>query len=266
LFLVAADGVEFNRAFAPQGGIVSQYEQPAREEICLNGTWQFQGDPDKTVPSEAVPPLGAWDKVAIKIPSPWNINRFTVDEKVQGGDFWAYPSYPKEWETVHATWMEKSVTVPKSWAGKRIVLHFGAVAGKLVVYVNGQRVGEGFDIFFAQDFDVTKFIHLDAENQILVKVIESKAFDKPGHYGRREYLSGSFWGTFISGLWQDVFLLAEPKVAVSDVFVQPLVDQDELRMEATVQNHGTTPATVNLSGAVREWINESEKPCWMRRR
>ena len=154
----------------------------------------------------------------------------------------------KAWENVPAAWMQKTVKVPLDWEGKRIVLHFGAVGGRLVVYVNGQRVGDGFDIFFAQDFDVTDLIHFGADNQILVKVISSKVFDKPGHYGRREYLSGSFWGTFISGIWQDVFLLAEPKVAVSDIFVQPLVDRDELRVEATVANHGSTPATINLSG------------------
>ena len=131
---------------------------------------------------------------------------------------------PKAWETTQAAWMEKTVNIPQSWENQRVVLCFGAVGGKFVVYVNGQRVGEGFDIFFAQNFDVTKFIRFGVANQILVKVTSSKVFDQPGHYGRREYLSGSFWGTFVSGLWQDVFLLAEPKVAVSDVFVQPLVD------------------------------------------
>jgi hypothetical protein len=256
---VAAQGVRFDRAFAPQDGLVSQYEQPARDEICLNGSWRFQGDTDRSVPGDTAPQLGAWDQVAIKIPSPWNVNAFSMEGNMPGGDFRAYPSYPREWEIIQAGWMEKTVTVPQSWDGQRIVLHFGAVGGKLVVYVNGQRAGDGFDIFFAQDFDVTKFIKFGTENQMLVKVIESKAFDKPGHYGRREYLSGSFWGTFVSGLWQDVFLLAEPKVAVSDIYVQPLVDQDELRVEATVQNHGATPATVNLSGAVREWINEAGK-------
>lgn len=249
-----AAGVNFDRTFAPQDGMVSRYEQPAREEICLNGSWSFQGDQDKTVPGKTIPALGNWDKVAIKIPSPWNVNAFVMDGSEQGGDFRAYPSYPGAWENVKAAWMEKGVRVPENWDGRRVILHFGAVAGKLVVYVNGQRAGEGFDTFFAQDFDVTKFIHFGADNQVLVKVIASKVFDKPGKYGRREYLSGSFWGIFISGIWQDVFLLAVPKVAVSDVYVQPLVNQDKLRVAATVENHDSVPATVNLSGTVRDWI------------
>ncbi|MDB6018246.1 MAG: glycoside hydrolase family 2 [Pedosphaera sp.] len=257
LQLAPAGGVEFNRSFAPQDGLVSRYEEPARREICLNGLWRFQGGQDKTVPGETLPPLGAWDTVAIKIPSPWNVNRFVMDQNVQGGDFRAYPSYPKEWESLQAAWMEKTVAVPKDWNGKRVVLHFGAVAGKLSVFVNGKCAGEGFDIFFAQDFDVTDLINIGTTNQILVKVIAPKVFDKPGHYGRREYLSGSFWGTQIAGIWQDVFLLAEPKVLVSDIFVQPLVDKDELRVEATLANHSSEAASINLSGVVRAWINEA---------
>ncbi len=201
--------------------------------------------------------MGAWDATAIKIPSPWNVNSFAMNLEEQGGDFLTYPSYPASWEKMSAAWMEKSFSVPMAWADERILLHFGAVAGKLVVYVNGERAGEGFDIFFNQEFDVTKWIRFGDTNQVLVKVIAPKVFDQPGQFGRREYLSGSFWGTGIAGIWQDVFLLAQPKVAVSDVFVQPWVDRDELSIVATLANHALTPEKVNISGDVREWINEA---------
>jgi beta-galactosidase len=236
---------------------VSRYEEPGRQEICLNGSWQFQGTADLAVPGDTVPRLEAWDKVAIKIPSPWNVNAFSMEGGMPGGDFRAYPSYPKEWEAVQAAWMQKTVTVPAGWGGKQIVLHFGAVAGKMIVYVNGRRAGEGFDVFFAQDFEVTRFVHPGAGNQILVKVIAAKAFDQPGRYGRREYLSGSFWGTFISGIWQDVYLLAEPKTLISDVYVQSWLDQDLLKVQATIVNQDSAPAVIEIMGGAREWINEA---------
>ena len=254
---VLAEGVHFDRLFAPQDGLVSRYEEPWRGEICLNGRWQFQGDTDTAVPGDTAAPPGTWEKTAIKIPSPWNINSFSMDQGEEGGDFRAYPSYPKEWEKLPAAWMRKVVAVPKDWADGKIVLHLGAVAGKLVVYINGSRAGEGFDIFFAQDFDVTRFIQFGEDNEVLIKVISSKVFDRPGQYGRREYLSGSFWGTHIVGIWQDVFLLAEPKITVSDVFVEPLVNQNELRVEAIVSNDGTVPADLTLSGTARQWINQA---------
>jgi len=255
--VVFAQGIQFDRVFAPQSGLVCQYEQPARDEICLNGAWHFQGDDSTDVPGDAVPVLKTWDTVPIKIPSPWNINSFLMNLSEQGGDFRAYPSYPDSWEKYRAAWMEKDVNVPAKWRDKRVVLHFGAVAGEMTVYVNGQRVSDGFDIFFAQEFDVTAWIRLGETNQILVKVIAPKVFDKPGRYGRREYLSGSFWGTYIAGIWQDVFLLAEPKVAVSDIFVQPYVNQDELRIEAEITNTSPNPVAVTVSGNVYEWLNQA---------
>jgi len=122
---------------------------------------------------------------------------------------------------------KKTVIVPKTWDGRRVVLHFGAVAGKFAVYVNGQRAGEGFDIFFAQDFDVTRFIRFGADNQILVRSSAQKYLTSRDIMAGANICPARFWGTFITGIWQDVFLLAEPKVAVSDIFVRPLVDQDE---------------------------------------
>jgi hypothetical protein len=254
-----AQGVQFAGAFAPQAGLVCQYEQPARSEICLNGAWHFQGAEDTNLPGETLPQLAAWDATPIKIPSPWNVNSFVMDQREQGGDFCTYPSYPKSWEQLRAAWMQKTVAVPADWRGRRVVLHFGAVAGKFVVYVNGRRAGEGFDIFFAREFDVTDLIRFGADNQITVKVVSPKVFDRPGEYGRREYLSGSFWGTHIAGIWQDVYLLALPPVAVSDVFVQSWVNDNELRVEATITNSSPEAATVSLSGSVRSWINLAGK-------
>ena len=194
------------------------------------------------------------------MPTPfrWRRNAF-------GGDFRAFPSYPKSWENLQAAWMEKTVNVPNSWKGKRLVLHFGAVGGKMVVFVNGKRIGQGFDIFFAQEYDVTDAIKLGADNQILVKVVSSHSQISAGRYGRREYIAGSFWGQFVSGLWQDVFLFAEPKVAVSDIFVQSWVDKDELKVEATVTNYGSEIATVNYpalcgTGSTKPETQREEMP------
>jgi beta-galactosidase/beta-glucuronidase len=139
---VQAGGVQFDRTFAPQAGLVCQYEMPARDQICLNGTWRFQGDENTAVPGGQLSAPDHWDQTPIKIPSPWNVNSFVMNSRVQGGDFCAYPSYPKSWEKLSAAWMEKTLKVPAAWNGKRTILRFGAVAGKMVVYVNGQYAGE----------------------------------------------------------------------------------------------------------------------------
>jgi len=57
---------KFTRAFAPQEGMVTKYEEPARQELCLNGSWQFQGTADTSVPGAEATGLGPWDAVPIR--------------------------------------------------------------------------------------------------------------------------------------------------------------------------------------------------------
>ena len=69
------------------------------------------------------------------------------------------------------------------------------------------------------------------------------------------------------GIWQDIDLVAEPVVRVTDVFVQPLVDQDTLKAEVTLHNDGDAPAAVSVSGVARSWISLAAKdagydPAW----
>ena len=249
----AKAAVTYQGVFAPQNPIVSSYEMPAHQELCLNGQWKFEASTDTSIPTDATERKGDWEKTPIKIPSPWNVNGFSMHENEHGGDYRAYPSYPADWENVNAAWMEKTIKVPATWNGSRIVLRFGAVAGKFVAFVNGNQVGGGFDIFFAHEFDVTKWIKPGEDNTILVKVVRPSVFKKPGPYGDREYVSGSMWGTYIAGIWQDVYLLAQPQISVSDVFVQPYVSRDDLTVETTVANNGNTSIDATVGGDVHEW-------------
>jgi beta-galactosidase len=70
--------VTFPRAFAPEEGWVKPLEQPFRQELCLNGRWQFQPlllphdwKRDTGTAPELPPPIAdKWEPTLIKIPSP----------------------------------------------------------------------------------------------------------------------------------------------------------------------------------------------------
>lgn len=44
----------FSHVFAPSEGLVNRTEKPYRDEICLNGSWDFQAvyGPEMTMPVE----------------------------------------------------------------------------------------------------------------------------------------------------------------------------------------------------------------------
>ncbi len=259
-----AGALHFSEVFAPAEGWVRPAEQPWRQEICLNGAWRFQPvalaegfvegrDPAPVLP---VPSAERWEETPVQVPSPWNVNSF-ADHHGQGGDFRCYPDYPQAWETIRMGWLRRSVRVPASWKGKRIFLHFGAVAGNTEVLVNGKSVGSHFDIFLPFDLDVTDAIVPGGSNEVLVGVRKASLFDQRGPYGRRTYQGGSFWGQHIAGIWQDVFLVAMPPVHVANVFVQPLVDTDTLRIEVTVANAGDEPVEVTLTAQAFPWKSKA---------
>ena len=117
--------------FAPSEGLVNKTEKEHRQEICLNGYWDFQPVrlPKEYVQGKGIAPElplpdsdGKWDKTRIKIPSPWNINAFAYRD-LEGPDHRNYPSYPKEWEQVKMAWMKKNVTIPSDWTGQQIKLY-----------------------------------------------------------------------------------------------------------------------------------------------
>jgi beta-galactosidase len=242
----------FNHVFNPMHGFVNNAEKPFRDELCLNGKWQFMPVFETDIRKFAKPETFTWEPVPLKGPSPWNVNSFSQGD---GGDFVAFPSYPKNWEKAQMGWMKKDFVLPENWSGKQIKLHFEAIAGFAKIYVNGQLAGENLDIFFPTELDVTKLLK-PGNNEILVGVAKASLTDVPGKYGRRNYVAGSFWGQHIAGIWQDVSLIAVPQLAVSDVFVQPDVRSDQLNFAFTVKNNSPETRTFSLQVSVRRW----EKP------
>ena len=154
-------------------------------------------------------------------------------------------------------WMRKKVIVPKEWTNQEVRLYFEAVAGNTEVYVNGNKVGENFDLFLPFSFDVTRYVQPGETAEILVGVRSQKLFEDRSTIGRRIVPAGSMWGYHINGIWQDVYLVALPTVNIRNVYVKPLVSQKTLEIEVTVQNSSQRDATLQLGGTVREWINRA---------
>lgn len=255
-----AQHVEFEHRFNPVEGVVHSSESEQRKELCLNGKWQFMPIYTSNKDDFKLPDSFKWDDIAIKIPSPWNINGYTstFSGKGAGGDFVAYPSYPNEWESATIGWMRREFEVPASWDGSSIKLLFKGVMGNSVIYVNGKKIGENFDLFLPFEFDITELLK-EGENEILVGVAKGSLYENRGDYGRRPFVGGSSFATYAAGIWQDVYLLTTPKVHVSDIFIKPFVSEGELVAEVELTNKSNKRTKVDLTANVYEWINMAGK-------
>ncbi|MGC9261148.1 MAG: carbohydrate-binding protein [Phycisphaerae bacterium] len=250
--------IKFTHVFAPLPGRVTPYERPYREDVCLNGLWQFEpvalpkgykigSGPPKLPP--ATP--GGWSKTLIRIPSPWNVDSFSAGD---GGDFDCFPSYPKSWNAAQMGWLKCRFKIPASWKSKKIYLRFQAVAGDAQIIVNGRNLARHFDNFLPFEVDITHVVRSKGNNELMVGVRRADLFNITGPFRSRfTNPTGSFWGMHIAGIWQDVFLQARPALHVRNVFIQPLVDRNTLDMSVTVTNRTVNPQTFTLGAQVRPW-------------
>ena len=87
-----SERIKYPYPFNPMQGLVNDVEKPYRQELCLNGKWEFMPIYGAKASDFKKPVSFKKENVAIKIPSPCNVNHFTDG---QGGDFIAYPNYPK---------------------------------------------------------------------------------------------------------------------------------------------------------------------------
>ena len=218
----------------------SEYPRPQfrrAEWQTLNGTWEFAFD------DENVGLVERWFDAAQKHDFPLSITvPFVYQSELSGlGN--------REFHNV--LWYRRSFQVPQSWAGRNVLLHFGAVDYRAWVWVNGQMVAQhegGHTPFHA---DITPF--LAEENEVVVRV-EDIATDRSQPRGKqywKEQPEGIFY-TGSSGIWQPVWLEPVAPVHLERVRFTPRLD------EQAVEVHCYTGVTV--SGIVELEISFEGKP------
>jgi hypothetical protein len=120
-------------------------------------------------------------------------------------------------------WYRKTVTMPSTFKGKNVLLHFGAVDWLSDVYVNGTRVGThegGYDPFW---FDITSFLK-SGSNEIILNVWDPSD-DGPQPRGKQVKTPQSIWYTPVTGIWQTVWLEAVPKTYITSLKSIPDIDK-----------------------------------------
>ena len=244
--------------FSTETGYLKPGEADFRSGICLNGRWDFQPVdlPDGFTPGESIPELPLpkpdhWESVKLKVPSPWNINGLVDGDGIPGGDFICYPSYPERWKQVKMGWMKRTLHVPEEWGEKSILLHFEAVCGYCQVYIDGKKVGEHFDNSLPHTYPVDAFVPPGKDHELWVGVRAPELFNVINNSTKFTYPTGSFFNMNSAGIWQDVYLLGVPNVRIKDVFVQPDLSADLLKVQITIENRSEQTASLHVKGLIK---------------
>jgi len=130
-------------------------------------------------------------------------------------------------------WYRRTFHVPEAWAGRRVLLQFGAVDWHAAIEVNGTAIGEhrgGYDPF---SFDITEALVAGGEQELVVIVADpTDAGTQPR--GKQVAEPRGIWYTPTTGIWQTVWLEPVPEAHIAAVRMTTDIDRNELRMSATI--------------------------------
>jgi hypothetical protein len=205
--------------------VLPEYPRPqlARADwLNLNGIWEYRpGSPGDAVPAGFA--LG--DKILVP---------FCVESAISG-----------VMERHDRLWYRRTFEIPASWAGKHVLLHFGAVDWEAEVFVNGATVGlhrGGYDPF---SFDVTAHLH-GGVNELIVRVYDpTDAGEQPR--GKQSSMPDGIFYTSATGIWQTVWLEPVPETCITDITLVPDVDNDRLNVTILVTGKDSGIVTVEAT-------------------
>lgn len=134
--------------------------------------------------------------------------------------------------------------------GGRVLLHFGVIGYDATVFVNGREVGRHKGDFTPCQFDVTDAVRA-GKNQITLRVLTDFGPSK-GDVPLASHVYGSQWGMddIKGGLWQPVTLRLEPAVRFRHFLLKPVLADNSLSVEYTIENNTSQEAVLDLGFVV----------------
>ena len=131
-------------------------------------------------------------------------------------------------------WYRRTFTLEK-WAdkkaGRRMILHFGAVDQACVVYVNGQKAARHTGGYLPFAADITALVR-DGENELTVAVKDLS--DTSYHArGKQRLDRGGMFYTAQSGIWQTVWMEEVPEDYITNIETETDLDKRAVRIRVS---------------------------------
>lgn len=235
------------------------------------GGWEIKGNhiktrwaedvtPDNALPEYPRPQMereqwmnlnGLWDYAiansVTSVPEDYNgkiLVPFAIESSLSG--------VMKPLEPGKILWYRREVSIPDDWAGKRVMINFGAVDNEAWVYVNGTEsknlVGNHRGGYSAFSFDITDYI-TDGKATIYVKVRDNTTDNGQPLGKQRRYPdgNGSIFYTSVSGIWQTVWLEPVEPTHIATMKITPDVDASKFTFDIALEGTPSGKITVTLA-------------------
>jgi len=193
--------------------------------VDLDGAWDFRMDPGAVGERDGWFRRGATFPDRIQVPGSWDAQGFgDPTDKV-------YHNY------VGKAWYRRHVAIPREFAGKRAILHVGAVHRSAKVWVNGHHVGGHIGYVTPFEIDVTDQVRPGRTALLIIQVDSAQDWEIDTLTGCVDLIDYMFvnWG----GIWHHVWLEARDTTCIDNSFVKPDVARSVASVEVELTNQGS---------------------------
>lgn len=232
-------------AYKSKDEAVKNNREGSQRFLSLNGDWKFNWvrNADERPQSFFRTDFddSAWG--TIPVPGNWETNGFGEAIYVNSNYIWDVfmkpepPNIPTKDNFVGS--YRKTVTIPESWQGEDVFIHFGSVISSFYLWVNGEFVGYSEDSKLPAEFNVSKFLK-KGEN-----LISFQAF----RWSDGTYLEAQdYWR--LAGVGRDVFMYARDTNRINDYTVVAELGQNN--------KSGSLQLSVDVADAAKNGTVEAE--------
>ena len=205
----------------------------------LNGKWKFNWvNKPADRPVDFYQPnydVSGWDE--IPVPSNWQMHGY-------GRPIYLNMTYPFPANPPHIPHSYNPVgsyrrefTIPETWDGREVFLHFDGVKSAFYLWINGAKVGYSQGSMTPAEFNVTKYLQ-PGKNIVAAEVYR---------WSDGSYLEDQdMWR--LSGIYRNVYLFATPKVHMRDFFVRATLDEQYSNGVLMIRPKLATYADANVRG------------------
>lgn len=221
--------------FIPQKDVAGAIANKAADSPfykSLNGSWKF-----KWVEKPADAPdefyrnsFDVSDWADIHVPANWELQGYGIPIYVNTSYEWTPkwadrpdpPHVPHDYNPVGS--YRRTFTIPETWRGREVFIHFGAVKSAFYIWINGNQIGYSQGSKTPAEWNITPYLR-PGENSVALQVFR---------WSDGSYLEcQDFWR--LSGIERDVYLVSTPRLCIRDFFAKPDLDSDYQNGSLTVE-------------------------------
>ncbi|WP_339310975.1 glycoside hydrolase family 2 TIM barrel-domain containing protein [Paenibacillus sp. FSL M7-0896] len=189
--------------------------------LPLNGSWKFYwAENPQQRPADFYKQaydVSGWDDIAV--PSHWQLKGYDYPQYTNVRYPWSEreeirpPFAPTIYNPVGS--YVRVFSLPESWTGNPVYLHFRGVESAFYIWLNGELVGYSEDSFTPAEFDLTSYLQ-HGENKLAVEVYR---------WCDASWLEDQdFWR--LSGIFREVLLISPPPEHIYDFRVRTELDAE----------------------------------------